>query len=168
MLKAAALLALGAVAFLHGGAFAAPIRSQPPAGSTQATAPQRVSIEFAEPQARSARIEVVDPCGARVDAGSTSVTGNRVSVDVNATASGRYFVRYEGISEAAGNPTRGSYSFRVRGVEGCAADDVPERGRAGRGIWDLPKGDFAIALGIAALVGALGGLVYAAILGPKA
>ena len=168
MPRAAAVLIIAAVAFVHGQAFAAPVRSQPAAGSTQATVPARVSIEFAEPQARSASIEVVDPCGARVDAGGTSVAGNRISVELDATASGRYVVRYAGISDAAGEPTRGSYGFRVRGVEGCAPEDVPERGRAGRGIWDLPKGDFAIALGIAALIGALGGLVYAAILGPKA
>ena len=149
-------------------ALAQSIRSQPPAGSTQNTVPERVSITFPVEQARSSRVEVVDPCGAPANRGGPSVSGNRVTMDLDATASGRYAVSYVGISAVDGSAARGSYSFRVRGVEGCAAEDVPREGRAGRGIWDLPKADFAIALGIAALIGALGGLVYAAILGPKA
>ncbi|HEY7874553.1 MAG TPA: copper resistance CopC family protein [Actinomycetota bacterium] len=152
---------------LHGAAWAA-VRSQPAAGSVQTTVPERVTIAFPDPQARSARIEVTDPCGGRADAGATSVDGERVSIDIDGTASGRYIVRYAGVSSVDGSPTRGTFSFRVQGVEGCAAADRPREGREGRGIWDLPKADFAVALGIAALIGALGGLVYAAILGPKA
>jgi hypothetical protein len=34
------------------------------------------------------------------------------------------------------------------------------------GVWDLPVGGFAVALVIAALVGAVGGFVYAGIMGP--
>jgi methionine-rich copper-binding protein CopC len=158
----------GLLALVHGAAIAATIRSQPAAGSTQSTVPERVSIAFPDPQARSARVKVTDPCGARVDSGRTAVSGTRVTGAIDATASGRYSVRYAGVSSVDGSPTRGTFSFRVLGVEGCAAEDVPRPGRAGRGIWDLPKGDFAIALGIAAVIGALGGLVYAAILGPKA
>lgn len=164
---AIALLAAGAV-FVPSLALAQQVSSQPPAGSTQTSVPDQVSIEFGTRQARSATIEVVDPCGARVDSGERSVSGNRVTVAIDATASGRYLVGYAGVSAVDGSATRGSFSFRVRGVEGCAAEDTPNDRRAGRGIWDLPKGDFAVALGVAALIGALGGLVYAAILGPKA
>jgi methionine-rich copper-binding protein CopC len=145
----------------------AQVRSQPPAGSVQTSVPERVSVVFGTPQARSTTIEVVDPCGARADRGDTSVSGERASIAIEATASGRYEVSYTGISAADGSASRGSFAFRVTGVEGCAARDRPDRS-AGRDIWDLPKGDFALALGIAALIGALGGLVYAAILGPKA
>lgn len=146
----------------------AQIRSQPPAGSTQTRVPEVVSVDFGERQSGAASIEVIDPCGARVDRGEASVAGDRASVDVVATASGRYVVSYAGVSAADGSPTRGRFSFRVEGVEGCAAGDEPDERRAGRGIWDLPKGDFAVALAIAAAIGALGGLVYAAILGPRA
>lgn len=144
------------------------VRSQPAAGSSQARVPERVTITFGSPQARSTRIEVEDPCGARAHRGGTSVSGSRATVELDATASGRYLVSYAGISAADGSPTRGTFTFLVEGVQGCAADDRPGDRRAGRGIWDLPKADFAVALGIAAVIGALGGLVYAAILGPKA
>lgn len=162
------LVAWGALTIAQ-GPLAPPVRSQPPAGSTQQAVPQRVTIAFPEAQARSARLEVQDPCGRRVDTGRPSVSGPRVTVGVDATASGRYEVTYEVVSAVDGNPTRGTFTFRVRGVEGCSGADLRrDDGRSGRGIWDLPKVDFAVALGIAALIGALGGLVYAAILGPKA
>jgi copper transport protein len=166
-IKGAIVLLIAGAATLMPAIVHAQVRSEPPAGSTQTRVPKRISIFFGEPQARSATVEVVDPCGARADRGETSVSGSRATVEIEATASGRYIVTYAGISAADGSQTRGDLSFRVRGVEGCAAEDRPD-GRAGRGIWDLPKADFAVALGIAALIGALGGLVYAAILGPKA
>jgi copper transport protein len=162
------LMFVGAAMSAASLASAQEIRSQPPAGSVQTRVPERVTITFGEPQARSATIEVVDPCGARAERGDTSVSGSRATVDIDATASGRYAVSYAGISAADGSPSRGTFSFRVQGVEGCAAQDRPGERRAGRGIWDLPKGDFAIALAIAAAIGAIGGLVYAAILGPRA
>jgi copper transport protein len=166
--RGALFLTAAAVVASPGAALAASVRSQPPAGSVQSTVPERVAIAFPDPQARAARIQVTDPCGARADSGGTSVSGARVAVAVDATASGRYVVRYAGVSSVDGSSTRGTFTFRVQGVEGCVAADRPGEGRAGRGLWDLPKADFAIALGIAALIGALGGLVYAAILGPKA
>jgi methionine-rich copper-binding protein CopC len=149
-------------------ALAVEVETDPPPGSTQPRVPERVTLTFGRPQTRSPTIEVFDPCGARADVGDTSVSGRRVAVELDATASGRYVVRYDAISATNGIPVSGRFDFRVAGVEGCAAADRPAARRPGRGIWDLPKGDFAVALGIAALIGALGGLVYAAILGPKA
>lgn len=167
--RAAALLGCIAMALgLGPAAVAASIRSIPAAGSTQRRVPAEVSVQFSEAQARSSHLEVVDPCGRRVDARVSTVSGRRVTVPIDGTASGKYVVRYFGIGTASGHPTEGSFSFRVLGVEGCEASDVPAPGRPTRGIWDLPKTDFAIALAIAAVIGALGGLVYAAILGPKA
>lgn len=165
---AAILLGLGVLMALPSLALAQQIRSQPAAGSTRARLPEVVTVDFGERQAPSASIEVVDPCGARADRGDTTVAGERATVDVAATASGRYLVTYVGISASDGSATRGQFSFRVEGVEGCAARDEGDDRRAGRGIWDLPKGDLAVALAVAAAIGALGGLVYAAILGPKA
>lgn len=149
-------------------AWAASVRSSPAPNSTLGKVPEEVSVVFAEAQARSSHLEVVDPCGKRVDAHVSTVSGRRVAAPIAATASGRYVVRYFGISAVSGHDTTGSFSFEVEGVEGCEASDVPARARPGRGIWDLPKTDFAIALGVAALIGALGGLVYASILGPSA
>jgi methionine-rich copper-binding protein CopC len=164
-----ALLTAGALWLcLSGPASAASIRSSPAAGSTLEKVPSEVSVQFEEAQARSSHLEVFDPCGKRVDARVSTVSGRRVTVPVSATASGRYVVRYLGIGAVSGDDDQGSFSFKVLGVEGCAAADVPGPGRRGRGIWDLPKTDFAIALGVAAIIGALGGLVYASILGPKA
>jgi methionine-rich copper-binding protein CopC len=165
---AAVLMIAGSTILAPGLASAARIGMDPPDGSTQTRVPDRVTLTFGQPQAPSSTIEVIDPCGERADAGSTSVDGRRVSVEIDATASGRYSVEYAGIAAADGNPVNARFGFRVAGVEGCSAGDRPAAGRAGRGIWDLPKTDFAVALGIAALIGALGGLVYAAILGPKA
>jgi hypothetical protein len=88
-------------------------------------------------------------------------------VTLDATASGRYVVTYAGISSADGSVTRGRFAFHVKGVEGCGPDAPPPRD-AGRDVWDLPKTGLAVALAVAAAIGALGGLVYAAILGPKA
>lgn len=163
-------LGLGAVSFglFLAPAVAASVRSSPAAGSTQPRVPARVSVEFSDQQARGAHLEVVDPCGKRADAGKPAIDGARVTTAVQATASGRYVVRYFGISAIDGHPTQGRLSFRVQGVVGCRASDVPRPGKPGRGIWDLPKGDFAVALGVAAAIGGVGGLVYAAILGPRA
>ena len=35
------------------------------------------------------------------------------------------------------------------------------------GLWDFPKADFGVGLGLAALIGVGGGFIYAGILGPK-
>jgi methionine-rich copper-binding protein CopC len=161
------LMYVAAALWTASAAAGQPIRTEPPEGSAQRRVPPRVTITFQHEQARTSTIEVVDPCGARADRGDASVAGRQVSIGIRGTASGRYEVAYAGISAADGSAQRGTFTFRVLGVEGCAAGDRPDA-RAGRGIWDLPKTDFAVALAIAALIGALGGLVYAAILGPKA
>jgi methionine-rich copper-binding protein CopC len=173
MTRRAASVLLGALGLLLlvslSSAFGAPsIRSNPPAGSVQDHVPAEVAVQFADAQARSSHLEVADPCGKRVDAHVSTVSGRRVATPISATASGKYVVRYFGIASVSGHDTQGSFSFRVRGVEGCEAADVPAKAKPGRGIWDLPKADYALALGIAAVIGALGGLVYASILGPKA
>lgn len=156
------------LAALPAAALGASIRTSPLGGSTVAKVPPSVSVTFSDPQARSSHLEVVDPCGKRADRGRSEVDGSTVTVATAATASGRYVVSYFGISSIDGSSRRGSFAFRVEGVEGCRASDVPPGTKPGRGIWDLPKGDFAIALGVAAVIGALGGLVYGAILGPRA
>jgi hypothetical protein len=48
-----------------------------------------------------------------------------------------------------------------------ASPAVAQRGSEGTGMFDLPIGKLLLAWGIAALIGAAGGAVYAGIMGPK-
>ena len=50
----------------------------------------------------------------------------------------------------------------------AAPADAVDRGATETSIWDgIPIGDFLIALGVAALIGAAGGRIYAGIIGPR-
>jgi hypothetical protein len=92
--------------------------------------------------------------GAVIAAGMAVGTGAFALADRADTRPGHFVVSY-------GSPREGRGMHLVQ----PAQEETPAE--AEPGIWDLPWGDFAVALVIAALIGAVGGFVYAGIMGPR-
>ena len=61
----------------------------------------------------------------------------------------------------------GAREDRARGAVAAPGEEAETEPTSDPGIWDgIPLGDFLVALGVAALIGAAGGRIYAGIMGP--
>jgi copper resistance protein C len=108
-----ALLPLGAA---PAAAHATLDRSDPPVGSTVATAPSALTLTFTQNlEPAFSTIEVRDERGARVDTGKAQVDpGNRrlLRVGLRGLSPGRYSVRWRVLSVDT-HKTEGNFAFRV-------------------------------------------------------
>jgi methionine-rich copper-binding protein CopC len=160
---AAAVVVGAAPAFGH----AAYRESDPARGVTVTVAPPRVSADFTEPLTRDSTLQVVDPCGRRVD-GDSDVDGERVTVDMSGDAAGTYQVRFRLISTVDGHPTRGGFVFTAQQGAACpqgaggAAGSTDENGL----LEGIPLDGAIVAYLIAAAIGGAGGFVYSRIVRP--
>jgi copper transport protein len=107
---AAVVLGPGVPASAH----ATLVGSDPPAGAVLAAPPQRVVLTFSEPiRPVSGKSLVVAPDGARVDTGTASVRGDRLTIPLRAVGTrGTYLVSYRVIS-ADSHPVAGGLTFSV-------------------------------------------------------
>jgi copper transport protein len=152
------------IAFAHAELTA----SDPARGSENPTAPAEVSASFTEPLTESSSLQVFDACGDRVDSGGAAISGNDIKVALDSNVAGRYQVRYFVISDLDGHPSRGTFTFDVSSGTSCAGGPSGGGGSgAGGGIFDIPMGQLFLGLGLAALIGAAGGHVYAGIVGRR-
>jgi len=107
------LLPLGA---LPAAAHATLDKSDPPVGSTVATAPRALTLTFTQNlEPAFSTIEVRDDRGARVDTARAEVDpGNRriLRIGLRALSPGRYTVRWRVLSVDT-HKTEGSFAFRV-------------------------------------------------------
>lgn len=98
--------------------------SSPAAGSTVRRAPERVSLDLAEPPAEGSSLLVRDGCNREVSDGPR-IDGDRISVPVSEGQPGRWRVRVRSISSVDGHLVRENLSFRVRGEKDCSAEETP-------------------------------------------
>lgn len=159
---AAAALVGAAPAFGH----AAYRRSDPARGATVTVAPQKVSAEFTEPLTADSFLQVVDPCGRRVD-GNSDAEGERVTVAISGDVAGTYRVRFRLISTVDGHPTRGGLTFTAKQGAECPQEPAAAADAASDGLLEgIPLDGAIAAYLIAAAIGAAGGFVYSRIVRP--
>ena len=113
----ATLLCAGLVAVLPGGASAHAFlaKAVPGVGSTVASAPAELSIDFTEGvEPAFSHIEVSDAGGARVDRNDVHAEagGSRLAVGLKPLPPGRYRVGWQAVSVDT-HRTQGSFSFTV-------------------------------------------------------
>lgn len=160
----AAVVVFGATpAFGH----AAYRESDPSRDETVAVAPRQVSAEFTEPLTSDSSLQVVDPCGRRVE-GNSDVDGERVAVAVSGDAAGTYRVRFRLISTVDGHPTRGGFAFTAQRGVACPEAAADSGGSADEdGLLEgIPVDGAIVAYLIAAAIGGAGGFVYSRIVRP--
>ena len=109
------VLALAAPASAH----AAFKSSQPADESSVSSPPSEVWAEYTEPPAEGSYIHVTDPCGRRVDIGSPTLTGYRMTVAMAADKAGTYRADWFAFSSLDPHTTSGTFVFTVTGGEPC-------------------------------------------------
>lgn len=122
------VLLLGAMA-APASAHAAYKDSSPADGATVSAPPTEVWAEFTEPpeSSEASRLEVYDPCGARVDSGGTQASGYRMTTAMTADKQGEYTVLFQVVSALDGHPTKGQFMFTSTGGEPCpGSEEEPE------------------------------------------
>ena len=130
-----AAIATGLIAMLIGVgaapalAHAAYKDSNPADGATVSSPPAEVWAEFTEPpeSSEASRLEVYDPCGARVDSGGTQASGYRMTTAMSADKQGEYTVLFQVVSALDGHPTKGQFTFTSTGGAPCpGTEEEPE------------------------------------------
>ncbi len=115
-LARAMLLCAGLVPILPGAASAHAFlaKAVPGVGSTVASAPAELSIDFTQGvEPAFSRIEVSDAGGARVDRNDVHAQGDsRLAIGLKPLPPGRYLVSWQAISVDT-HRTQGSFSFTV-------------------------------------------------------
>ena len=103
--------------------------SDPKAGATVSSPPTELWIQFTESIERGT-IEIVDPCGERVDHGEEemNITSDRLTKGMHGDKSGAYLVKWEVLGSDS-HITRGEFSFTSSGGDGCpvAEDEDDEK-----------------------------------------
>ena len=107
------------------------VSRSPEDGSTVDQPPSEVSVEFDE-VVTNANLEVVDPCGSRVDDGDTQTLGYEASVGMSGDNAGTYSVRWEVISED-GHNVSGTWTFSSSGGDACPGSGGSSGGGNGSG-----------------------------------
>lgn len=103
--------------------------SNPADGATVSSPPSEVWAEFTEPpeSSEASRLEVYDPCGARVDTGGTTASGYRMTTAMSADKQGKYTVVFQVVSALDGHPTKGQFTFTSTGGAPCpGSGEKPE------------------------------------------
>lgn len=114
-----AMFTLVALAPLPAAAHAAYKDSSPADRSSVSSPPGSVWAEFTEPVSSSSTLEIYDPCGTRVDAGDSSVSGYRITVSMDGSHAGTYEARFSVVSTLDGHSTTGSFTFTSTGGNDC-------------------------------------------------
>lgn len=143
-------------------------RSAPGNGAGLTRAPDEVWIEFTEPPAEGPRLRVTDSCGTPVGTGPPVVAGSRVTLPIEAIAKGEYVVGFSVQSSVDGETTKGTLTFAVARGDACSEPDsngsepnaaAPKRNDSN----EATTSTVLFALGLAAAIGAGGGIVLRAL-----
>jgi methionine-rich copper-binding protein CopC len=138
-LTTSALLALGVLLPAPAGAHASYDGSNPPDKGTVSAPPSEVWAEFTEPPAQGSTLQIVDPCGQRVDAGDYRYFGYRVTVSMSADKAGRYSANWHVVSDLDSHPTSGTFTFTSTSGEDCPG--ASDEGSGGGGSKPSKSGD---------------------------
>jgi methionine-rich copper-binding protein CopC len=101
--------------------------SNPGDGATVSAPPSEVTAEFTEPITNSSYLEVYDPCGQRVDNGSSQISGYNMSIGMSADKAGEYTVEFAAQSVDT-HITYGSFSFTSSGGAPCPGSEPVDPG----------------------------------------
>lgn len=112
------------VAFAH----AAYKDSDPKDEATVSSPPSSVWAEYTEP-VQEGYLNIYDPCGVRVDDGSTQVTGYRMTVGMSGERAGTYSVQWKAASAVDPHVTSGTFTFTVTSGEPCASEEEEDPAR---------------------------------------
>lgn len=130
---AGAFYALSLLMPLPASAHAAYDGSDPPDKGTVSSAPSEVWAEFTEPPAEGSTLQIIDPCGQRVDAGDYRNLGYRLTVSMSADKAGRYSANWRVVSDLDSHPTSGTFTFTSTGGEPCPGSEEEEEGGGSSG-----------------------------------
>lgn len=124
---AAICLALTATAAWAHGDIASAV---PPMDAKVKKVPKHIAVQFTEAPTKQAVVTVADGCRRRVSQ-SLTVSGDTAHVTLAPAQPGRFDVKYRIVSDVDGHPTRGGYSFTVRGKKDCSAPEPADEGEPG-------------------------------------
>lgn len=113
--------------------------SNPPDKGTVSAPPSEVWAEFTEPPADGSTLQIVDPCGERVDAGDYRYFAYRLTVSMSSDKAGRYSAHWRVISDLDSHPTSGTFTFTSTGGESCPGES-DEKSGGGNGGGSDPGG----------------------------
>jgi copper resistance protein C len=103
--------------------------SRPADGSRPKEPPEHLVLNFSEPPSKDSVVTVSDPCTKNL-VGDSFVAENAFHVQLDGGTGGRYQVSYSLISADDGHPTKGTFSFTVKGAAKCSSGQ-PDDGPAG-------------------------------------
>ncbi|HEX2239523.1 MAG TPA: copper resistance CopC family protein [Actinomycetota bacterium] len=138
-------------------------RSAPGDGAGLTEVPAEVWIDFTEPPTQQASLTVTDPCGGSVGTGPPVVDGARITLPIAATAKGEYTIRYAIVSRVDGHPSQGAIRFAVARGEKCPPVDPNAAPESALGSEQASTSTVLWSLGLAAAIGAGGGVVLRAL-----
>ena len=121
--------------------------SDPEAGAELSSAPEAVTVSYAEPPTQSSQFAVIDGCERDV-AASVEILNDTIEATVADAQPGRWTVRWSVVSAVDGHLTRDKVSFSVDGEPDCTAagpDDQPDRAEPATSVPVVP---IAIATGV--------------------
>ncbi|MGI8774040.1 MAG: copper resistance CopC family protein [Actinomycetota bacterium] len=107
--------------------------SNPPDKGTVSAPPSEVWAEFTEPPADGSTLQIIDPCGERVDAGDYRYLAYRLTVSMSSDKAGRYSAHWRVISDLDSHPTSGTFTFTSTGGEPCPGEPDEKSGGGGGG-----------------------------------
>lgn len=93
--------------------------SNPADESSVAAPPSEVWAEYSEPPTQESWLQVYDPCGERVDSGSYSYFGKRITTSMSSDKAGTYTVLWRVVSDLDSHPTSGEFTFTVTDGDSC-------------------------------------------------
>lgn len=119
-----ALVAAGVLMFPSGASAHAKYESSSPADeSTVPSPPSEVWAEYSEPPTQESWLQVYDPCGVRVDSGTYSYFGKRITTSMSADKAGTYTVLWRVVSDLDSHPTSGEFTFTVGDGAACPGSE---------------------------------------------
>jgi methionine-rich copper-binding protein CopC len=96
--------------------------SRPAEGARQKKPPDHIVLRFSEVPAEDSIVKVSDECTKNL-VDDSFVAGNAFHAQLVGGTGGKYVVEYALISAEDGHPTRGTFSFTVKGPADCSADE---------------------------------------------
>lgn len=108
--------------------------SNPADGATVGTPPSEVWAEYSEPPTQESWLQIYDPCGVRVDSGTYSYFGKRITTQMSGDKAGEYTVLWRVVSDLDSHPTSGEFTFTVTDGAPCPSqEEDPDTGGDGGG-----------------------------------
>jgi hypothetical protein len=106
--------------------------SRPADGSKPKKPPAHIVLNFSETPAENSVVKISDPCTRNL-VGDSFVAGKAFHVQIDGGTGGKYRVDYSLISAEDGHPTKGTFSFTVKGPADCSPDEPDDEPKNDKG-----------------------------------